>query len=77
MKRLIVTDSNGQIIASGPHPDDVPDAPVRFGFEALEGQKVHEVELPEHVTTVEHLQELHRTHVLNVKGKIAQLVRTS
>jgi hypothetical protein len=77
MKRLVVTDSSGQIIASGPHPDDLPDAPVRIGFGALDGQQVHEVDLPEYVSTIEHLQELHRTHVVSVDGKEAKLVKNS
>lgn len=77
MKRLIVTDDSGQIIATGPHPDDVPETKVQFGFEALDGQRVHEVELPEYVTTVEHLQDLHQTHVVNVNGKTARLVSNS
>jgi hypothetical protein len=77
MKRLIVTDNSGQIIATGPHPDDEPETQVRFGFEALDGQQVYEVELPEYVTTVEHLQELHQTHVVKVAGKTAKLVRNS
>ena len=75
MKRLIVTDNSGQIIATGPHPDDEPEVQVRFGFEALDGQQVYEVELPEYVTTVEHLQELHQTHGVHVEGKTAKLVR--
>ena len=31
-------------------------------------------QLPEEVTTVEHLRELHKTHVVKVQGKTAKLV---
>lgn len=77
MKRIIVTDESGQIIATGPHPEEESETAVTFGFNALEGQQVHEVELPDHVTTVEYLQELHATHVVKVEGKRAKLVLKS
>jgi hypothetical protein len=74
MKRLIVADNSGRIIASGPHPDDIPEMKGRFGFAPLTGQSVYEVDLPDHVKTVEHLQELHKTHVVQVEGKVAKLL---
>jgi hypothetical protein len=74
MKRLIVADKNGRIIATGPHPEEVPEMRGKFGFSPLKNQYVHEVELPEHVKTIEHLQELHKTHVVKVEGKSAKLI---
>lgn len=74
MRRLIVSDRSGRIIATGPHPEEVPEMRGKFGFAPLRDQYVHEVELPDHVRTIEHLQELHKTHVVNVEGKIARLV---
>ena len=46
----------------------------KFGFTPLEGQHVHEVELPEHVKTIQHLQDLHKTHQVSVEGERAKLV---
>jgi hypothetical protein len=78
MKRLIITDAQGNIIATGPHPDDVrhADHPQegRFGFLPLEGQAIHEVELPEHVQTIEHIQQLHKSHRVTVENGVAKLI---
>jgi hypothetical protein len=74
MRRLIVSDRRGRIIATGPHPEEIPDMPGKFGFTPLQNQYVHEVELPENIKTIEHLAELHRTHVVKVEGKAARLV---
>lgn len=77
MRRLVVSDKDGRIIATGPHPAEVPVMRGKFGFAPLEGQQVHEVELPEHVKTLEHLQDLHTTHVVKVEGKRARLMPVS
>jgi hypothetical protein len=74
MRRLIVSDKSGRIIATGPHPEEVPEMRGKFGFAPLKDQQVHEVELPEHVRTIEQLQELHKTHVVKAEGKKATLV---
>jgi hypothetical protein len=74
MRRLVVTDRIGRIVATGPHPEDVPEMRGKFGFAALEGQSTHEVELPEHVRTIQHLQDLHKTHQVSVDGARARLV---
>jgi hypothetical protein len=78
MKRLILTDATGKIVATGPHPDDLQHAGQsskgRFGFMPLAGQTVHEVELPAHVTTIEHLQQLHTSHRVAVEDGVAKLV---
>jgi UDP-N-acetylenolpyruvoylglucosamine reductase len=75
MKRIVVSDKSGRIIATGPHPEDIPGLPGKFGFAALKNQQVHEVEMPDHVKTVEHLQELHKTYVVKAEGKTARLVK--
>jgi len=69
MKRLIVSDRSGRIIATGPHPDDVPEMRGKFGVAPLQGQHVHEVELPEQVTSIQHVQELQQTHQVKVEGE--------
>lgn len=74
MKRLVVSDNSGHIIATGPHPDEKRDGQVMYGFNALDGQRIHELELPEHVSTIEHVVELHTTHVVRVDGNKATLV---
>jgi hypothetical protein len=45
-----------------------------YGFNALDGQQIHELELPEHISTIEHVVELHTTHVVRVEGNKATLV---
>ena len=74
MKRLIVSDGSGRIIATGPHPDDVPEMRGQFGFATLRGQHGHEVELPEQVTSTQHVQELHQTHEVKVEGEQPTLI---
>lgn len=73
MRRIIVSDESGRIIATGPHPEDVAEMRGKFGFMALPGQKVHEVELPAHITTLKQLQELHSTHHVKLEGGRARL----
>lgn len=75
MRRLVVSDSLGRIIATGPHPEEVPDMRGKFGFTPLKNQQVHEVDLPEHVRTIEHLRELHKTRVVKKEGKTVKLVK--
>jgi hypothetical protein len=74
VKRLVVSDQNGHIIATGPHPDEKPDSHVMYGFNALDGQQIHELELPAHIRTIEQVVELHTTHVVEVAGNTARLV---
>lgn len=68
MKRIIVTDQSGRIIATGPHHQDIPGLQGKFGFAPLKGQQVHEVELPDHVSKLEHIADLHKTHRVVVTG---------
>jgi len=78
MRRLVVTDKSGRIIATGPHPADYPNAAqgrnASFGFAALKGQTVHEIELPEHIKTIEHIRALHKSHQVKIKDGKPQLV---
>ena len=75
MKRLIITDSDGKIIATGPHPDDEDSSSNgRFGMLPLDGQTVHEVELPDHMTTAEHIHRLHQSYGVEVSDGVAKLV---
>lgn len=74
MKRLVVSDENGHIIATGPHPEEKPDSHVMYGFNPLDGQQIHEIELPDHVKTIEHVVELHTTHLVRAEGNKARLV---
>jgi hypothetical protein len=74
MKRLVVSDNSGHIIATGPHPDEKPDSHVVYGFNALDGQQIHELELPEHIRSIEQVVELHTTHVVRIYGSTARLV---
>ena len=76
MRRLVVVDRTGTIVATAPHPDDVADGNGRFGFLPLEGHTVHELELPDGIETIEHIQELHRTHRVSVDGSIVRWTRS-
>ena len=75
MKRLIVADKTGRTIAIGPHPDDYPAANWTLGFAPLKGQNIHEVQLPAHVNSLEHVRELHKTHRVKVEARVAKLVK--
>jgi hypothetical protein len=65
VRRQVVIDESGRILASGPHPDDVErsdeDAPSYLGFVPQQGQQVHDVEFPDS-TSDEQLQEILKTH---------------
>lgn len=74
MRRLVVSDRSGRIVATCPHPEDLPETRGKFAFAALKGHDIHEVELPEHVRTIEHLEDLHRTHQVSVEGERSTLV---
>lgn len=45
-----------------------------YGFNPLDGQQIHEIELPDHVKTIEHVVELHTTHLVRAEGNKARLV---
>jgi len=78
LKRLILTDKSGRIIATGPHPAEYPEAASgrksSFGISALKGQQVHEVELPDHIKTIEDIQALHKSHQIKVEAGKPTLV---
>jgi phosphatidylethanolamine-binding protein (PEBP) family uncharacterized protein len=77
MKRLVVADANGIIVASGPHPDDLPKAAGEVGFFGItppSGHHVHDVELPVHIKTVEQIMELHKSHFVKVESGLTKLV---
>jgi hypothetical protein len=50
VRKEVVIDHQGLILALGPHPDDIAaddeEAPQYLGYEALDGQQVHVVEIP-------------------------------
>jgi hypothetical protein len=76
MKRLIVSNTKGEILATAPHPADqveTQDKKSGFGFLPLKGQQVHEVELPAYVKTMDHIVELHKTHLVLVESGVAKL----
>lgn len=41
----------------------------KFRFLPLKNQQLYEVDSPEDIRTIEPLQELHKTHVVKIKGK--------
>ena len=79
MKRSIVVDVDGLILATAPHHEPGGEveagAPRHWGFVPLEGQQVHIVEVPEHLHSQEGLVELHRSHRIVVRDGKAHLVK--
>ncbi len=76
MKRLIVTNLKGEILATAPHPEDqieTRDRKSGYGFLPTNDQQVHEVELPSYVTTMDHIVHLHKTHLVHVHSGVARL----
>jgi len=79
MKVTVVTNDVGDIIAIGPasgrtHSDD-PDAPTHFAIQAMDGQRVVETDLEEDLSDPKVGQGLHETHRVELKGKVARVVR--
>jgi hypothetical protein len=78
MRRLVVTDQRGRILATSLHPEDKEagrekDAPRHLGFIPLPGQKVHVIEFPESLSALESLRRLHETHRVGVVDGKPQL----
>jgi hypothetical protein len=78
MRRIVVTDQLGRILATCPHPDDAnpsePGAPRHLGFVALEGQQVHTVEIPAELQTHDGLLTIHASHSVVVTDGEARLI---
>jgi hypothetical protein len=76
MKRIILTDESGRILASAPAAEDLGSPGVHFGYRPLRGQHSHTVEIPSHVQTLEALQELHKTHRVEKAEGVSLLIRS-
>jgi hypothetical protein len=78
MKRMVVTNRAGDIIATAPYlgegyaPRD--GGPTFQDIIPLPGQRVHVVDFPDEATTVEALLRFHETHVVRVKAGKAELM---
>jgi hypothetical protein len=79
MRRLVVTDSYGNIVATAPCPEDLdpvaPGAPEFVGFAPGEGQQVHTLMLPDDANSAEGLQDLHTRYRVDVSGSEPVFVR--
>lgn len=77
MKRIIVTDEKGTILASGPDPADTEartdGGPTQWGYTPLQGQRVHLVDVGR-VESIEDLERLHKTQRVEGTGDQARLV---
>ena len=75
MRRSVVIDESGVILASGPHPDDLQptdaSAPTYLGYVPEEGQQVHTVEFPD--VGADEILRIHSTHRVRVHGGEARL----
>jgi hypothetical protein len=77
VRRLVVADGDGRILASAPHADDLGEVtrgPRFTGFVELAGQHVYVVDVPPAVATAEGLLTLHVSHRVDVTEKGALLV---
>jgi hypothetical protein len=76
MKLTIVSNRNGEIIAtSQPTTAKGKDAPKDAWTMPLEGQLVHEVEVPDNLAEPDSIIKLHDTHIVEVNGKTATLIK--
>jgi hypothetical protein len=70
MRRQIVVDQEGRILATAPHPEDHLSSgagnPRSLGFMPLKGQKIHTVDLPAELSDGEGLRKLHKTYRIRV-----------
>jgi hypothetical protein len=82
MKRVVVTNKAGDIIATAPHFDDTYPKPADAGptvqsIVPFRGQFVHLVEFPNEAESPEALLDFHATHRVRVKKGIAGLEKRS
>jgi len=71
MRRLVVVDASGTIVATAPLPavePSVPGAPVFVGFAPGDGQEVHELDLPQELSSEEGLRKLHSSYRVEMDG---------
>jgi hypothetical protein len=81
MRRLVVADRSGLILATSPHPEDTapadPQAPRYLGYIPLPGQQVHVVDIPEPLLRPAALRLLHETHHIVIREGQANLAPTA
>jgi hypothetical protein len=79
MRRLVVFDRDGTIVATAPHPDDMappePGAPTFLGFAPAEDEQVHAIEIPEELSSPEGMHELHASYRIDMVGDRPTLTR--
>jgi hypothetical protein len=73
MRRQVVVDRQGRILATAPHPEDHPPSagargPRSLGFVPLKGQKVHTVDIPSELSDAEGLSKLHKSYSIRLSG---------
>jgi hypothetical protein len=76
MNITIVTNQKGEILGTSQHTTTTGTgaAPKDGGIIPLEGQLVHEVEVPANLAEPESIIKLHETHIVDLFGKTAKLV---
>jgi hypothetical protein len=61
MKTLVITDERGEIAGLVRYKDEqVEGGPERIELEPLEGQQVHEIELPRELEEIDSVLDLHK-----------------
>lgn len=75
MKLTIISNQNGEILATYQTTTAKGDAPKDAWTMPLEGQIVQEVEIPDHIASAESIIKLHDTHLIEVIGKTTTLVK--
>jgi hypothetical protein len=62
MKTLIITDERGEIAGLVRYEEEqVEGGPEKIELQALEGQQVHEIELPRELEGIDSILDLHKT----------------
>ncbi|HEY7044543.1 MAG TPA: hypothetical protein VH419_12805 [Nocardioidaceae bacterium] len=79
MRRLVVFDRDGTIVATAPHPDDMPPpepgAPTFLGFSPAEDEQQDAIDIPEELSSPEGIRELHESYRVEMIGDRPTLTR--
>jgi hypothetical protein len=75
MKLIIISNKNGKIIGTSLPAKAVKGGPKMGGLLPHEGQRLHEIDVDERLVTMDAIRKLHSTHLVELIGEKAQLVK--
>ena len=76
-KVTLVTDNSGNIIGTFQAGPPSKGAPTHVRLRPLEGQQIHEVDVPDKLVGPTVVQNLHATHRIDLEGGSARLVENN